>query len=80
MPPESVTVLVSAKTMASRFKQLSAYPCLCLVSHHEKNLYILDHGRGNRPEIFSEEYVVSRLLRKGNARTRLRERQFHLAA
>jgi signal transduction histidine kinase len=78
--PESVTVLVSAKTMASRFKQLSAYPCLCLVSHHEKNLYILDHGRGNRPEIFSEEYVVSRLLRKANARTRLRERQFHLVA
>ncbi|MEO6097625.1 MAG: HAMP domain-containing sensor histidine kinase [Fibrobacteria bacterium] len=78
-PPDSLTILVSAKTMASRFKTLAAYPCLCMVSHHEKNLYILDHARGNRPELFSEEYVVSRLLRKSSQRVRLRERQFHLA-
>jgi hypothetical protein len=29
-PPDSVTVLVSAKTMAANFKRLSAYPQLCL--------------------------------------------------
>jgi signal transduction histidine kinase len=78
-PSESLIILVSAKTMASRFQALAGYPCLCMVSHHEKNLYILDHARGNRPEFFSEEYVVSRLLRKSPQRTRLRERQFHLA-
>ena len=75
-PPEAVTVLVSAKTMASSFAVLSAYPRLCLVSHHEGNLYVLDHGRGNRPEVFSEEYVVSRLVRRAMPRRiRLRERQ-----
>ncbi len=77
-PPDSMTVLVSAKAMAGGFKKLSAYPWLCMVSHHERNLYILDHGRGNRPDVFSEEYVIARLLRKGNQRTRLRERQHHL--
>lgn len=73
-PPETMSVLVSAKTMAETFTTLASYPMLSMVSHHEKNLYILDHGRGNRPEFFSEEYVITRLLRKNTGRTRLRER------
>lgn len=80
LPPDSLTVIVSAKTMASRFTSLSQYPMLCLVSHHERNLYVLDSGRGNRPEVFSEEYVISRLLRRVSPRTRLRERQVHTLA
>jgi signal transduction histidine kinase len=79
-PPEGMSVLVSAKTMASRFTTLASYPWLFLASHHERNLYILDHGRGSRPQVFSEEYVVSRLLRKSAHRPRIRERQHHLAA
>jgi hypothetical protein len=58
---------------------LAGYPRMCLVSNHQRNLYILDHGRGNRPDVFSEEYVVSRLIRKSPHRTRLRERQHHYA-
>jgi signal transduction histidine kinase len=77
-PPDMMTVLVTPKTMAGGFKKLAGYPWLCMVSHHERNLYILDHSRGNRPEVFSEEYVIGRLLRKSNHRTRLRERQHHL--
>jgi signal transduction histidine kinase len=76
-PPEAVTVMVNAKTMAANFTKLAAYPWLCMVSHHERNLYILDHGRGNRPEAFSEEYVVSRLLRRSLPRQRIRERETH---
>ncbi|MDB5104176.1 MAG: sensory signal transduction histidine kinase with domain [Fibrobacteres bacterium] len=77
-PPETVTLLVSAKAMASHFTKLAAYPQLCLVSNHERNQYVLDHGRGNRPEVFSEEYVVSRMLRRQMPRVRLKERQHHL--
>ena len=80
IPQDTLTVLVSAKTLASGFTVLSQYPRLCLVSHHERNLHILDYGRGNRPEVFSEEYVVSRLVRKNPPRTRLRERQVHMLA
>lgn len=79
-PPDSMTVLVSAKTMASQFTRLSQFPKLCLVSHHERNLYVLDYGRGNRPEVFSEEYVITRLIQKASPRTRLRERQVHTIA
>jgi hypothetical protein len=75
--PESIIVMVSAKTMAAHFTRLAAYPRLCLVSHHERNPYILDHGRGNRPEMFSEEYVLTRMLRRNVPRVRLRERQHH---
>lgn len=79
-PPDSMTVLVSAKAMAADYTLLAQYPRLCLVSHHEANLYVLDYGRGNLPEVFSEEYVVSRLVRKPAPRTRLRERQAHVLA
>lgn len=79
-PPGSVTVMVSAKTMAANFTRLAGYPQLCLVSHHERSQYVLDHGRGNRPEMFSEEYVLTRMLKRNPARTRLRERQYHLVA
>lgn len=79
-PPDQVTILVSAKTLASSFAALSAYRRLCLVSHHQGNLYVLDHGRGNRPEVFSEEYVVSKLVRRATPRIRHRERQTNLAA
>jgi signal transduction histidine kinase len=79
-PPDAMTVLVSAKTMAANYTLLAHYPRLCLVSHHEANLYVLDYGRGNRPEVFSEEYVVSRLVRRPSPRTRLRERQAHVLA
>lgn len=78
--PDVVTVMVSAKAMAANFRKLSAYPQLCLVSHHERNQFVLDHGRGNRPEVFSEEYVVSRMLRRQMPRERFRERQHHLIA
>ncbi|HLP42308.1 MAG TPA: HAMP domain-containing sensor histidine kinase [Fibrobacteria bacterium] len=78
--PDSMTVLVSAKTMASQFTRLSRFPKLCLVSHHEANLYVLDYGRGNRPEVFSEEYVISRIIRKSHPRAHLRERQVHIVA
>jgi hypothetical protein len=78
--PDVVTVMVSAKAMAANFRKLSAYPQLCLVSHHERNQFVLDHGRGNRPEVFSEEYVVSRMLRRQVPRERFRERQHHLIA
>jgi signal transduction histidine kinase len=74
-PPETFTVLVGAKAMAEKFTRLSVYPRLCLVSHHERNLYVLDYGRGNRPDVFSEEYVITRLLPKATPRARLRERQ-----
>jgi signal transduction histidine kinase len=77
-PPDAVTVLVSAKTMAANFTKLAAYPQLCLVSNHGRNQYILDHGRGTRPEVFSEEYVVTRMLRRQVPRGRLKERQHHL--
>lgn len=76
-PPDSITVMVSTKTMASGFTKLAPYPRLCMMSHHLRNLYVLDHGRGNMPEVFSEEYVLSRLLRK--VPPRLRERQYNLA-
>ena len=78
--PETVTVLVSAKTMADNFTRLAAYPQLCLVSHHARNVYVLDHGRGNRPEMFSEEYVLNRMLRKSAPRARIKERQHHFVA
>jgi len=74
--PDAVTVLVSAKAVACHFPRLAAFPQICLVSHHRNNVYILDHGRGNRPEVFSEEYVLNRLLRR--PRTRIRERQHQL--
>lgn len=80
LPPEGLTVLVGARTMASAFTDLLPYPRLCLVSHHERNLYVLDYGRGNRPEVFSEEYIISRLLRRSQSRNRLRERQVHTLA
>lgn len=76
--PDMVTVMVSAKTMAAEFTKLAFYPQLCLVSHHERNQYVLDHGKGKSPEIFSEEYVLTRLLRRQLPRVRLRERQHHL--
>ncbi len=77
--PDLVTVLVSARTMAEKFTRLAMFPQLCLVSHHARNVYVLDHGRGNRPEIFSEEYVLNRMLRKSGPRGRIKERQYHLA-
>lgn len=80
LPQDSLTVLVSARSMASDFTVLSAYPRLCLVSHHERNLYVLDYGRGNRPEVFSEEYIISRIVRRTSSRLRLRERQVHTLA
>jgi signal transduction histidine kinase len=76
-PTESMTVIVNAKTMAANFTKLAAYSRLFMVSHHERNLYILDHGKGNRPDAFSEEYVVSRILRRGGTRHRIRERETH---
>ncbi|MDB5050316.1 MAG: histidine kinase [Fibrobacteres bacterium] len=76
--PDAVTVLVSAKTMAANFTKLAVYPQLCLVSHHERNQYVLDHGKGSRPEMFSEEYVLNRLLRRQLPRVRMKERQHHL--
>lgn len=76
-PTETMTVIVNAKTMAASFTKLAAYSRLFMVSHHERNLYILDHGKGNRPDSFSEEYVVNRLLRRGVARPRIRERETH---
>jgi signal transduction histidine kinase len=79
-PPDSMTVLVNARTMAANFTRLAGYPWLCMVSHHERNLYILDHGRGNRPEAFSEEYVVNRFLRRNPLRRRMREREAQPAA
>jgi signal transduction histidine kinase len=81
-PPERITVIVGAQTMATHFSKLSHYERLCLVSQHEKSLYILDHGRGNHPEIFSEEYVLTKLIRSRDsiARSRMRERQPSLAA
>ncbi|MBW8887525.1 MAG: GHKL domain-containing protein [Fibrobacteres bacterium] len=78
VPPESLTVIVSAKAMADNFTRLADYPQLCLVSRHKHNLYILDQGRGSRPEIFSEEYVASSMLRSPRSRTRFRERQHQL--
>jgi len=78
-PTDTMTVLVATKTMAANFTKLAAYPWLCLVSNHGGNPYILDHGRGNRPELFSEEYVVTRMLRRAVQRKRIRERQYHLA-
>ena len=77
---DAITVIVSAKTMSSQYIKLNQYPWLSLVSNHDHNVYILDHGRGNRPEVFSEEYVVTRMLRKQVQRTRLRERHHNLAA
>jgi signal transduction histidine kinase len=79
--PGLVTVMVSAKAMAANFTRLAAFPQLCLVSHHRGNLYVLDHGRGNRAEVFSEEYVLNRMLQRilPRSRTRIRERQHHLA-
>ncbi|MDQ2999761.1 MAG: HAMP domain-containing histidine kinase [Fibrobacterota bacterium] len=77
-PYDTVTVLVSAKAMAANFTKLAAYPQICLVSNHERNQYILDHGRGTRPEVFSEEYVVSRMLRRQVPRGRMKERQHQL--
>lgn len=74
-PTDGFTVLASAKAMAENFTRLSHYPRLCLVSHHERNLYVLDYGRGNRPDIFSEEYVITRLAPKAAPRVRQRERQ-----
>ena len=74
---ESMAVLVNAKALAANFRRLAAYPHLYMLSPHERSLYILDHGRGNRPEAFSEEYVVTRLLRRGNTRQRNREREVH---
>ncbi len=79
-PSESMTVLVTAKAMAANFTKLAAYPLLYMVSCHERNLYILDHGKGNRPEAFSEEYVVKRFLRRGAQRQRIREREVHAPA
>jgi signal transduction histidine kinase len=81
-PPHAMTVLVSAETMAQKFKQLSGYPKLCLVSNHEKNLYILDQGRGTRPEIFSEEYVLNKMIynREIGRRVKLKERQHQIQA
>jgi len=79
-PSESMTVLVTAKAMAANFTKLAAYPLLYMVSRHERNLYILDHGKGNRPEAFSEEYVVKRFLRRGAQRQRIREREVHTPA
>jgi hypothetical protein len=76
-PPETMTVIVTAKAMAANFTKLAAYPWLYMVSHHERNLYILDHGRGNSPDAFSEEYVVTRLLRRSAPRQRIREREVH---
>lgn len=76
-PTESMTVIVNAKTMAANFTKLAAYPRLFMVSHHERNLYILDHGKGNRPDAFSEDYVVNRILRRGALRQRIREREAH---
>jgi hypothetical protein len=78
--PEAFTVMVSAKTMAANFRKLSVYPQLCLVSHHDRNQYVLDHGRGSRPEVFSEEYVVTRMLRRQVPRARFRERQHQQVA
>ncbi len=63
-PPETMTVIVSAPSMATKFPKLSQYPRLCIVSQHETNLYILDQGRSSHPEIFSEEYVLSNLIHK----------------
>jgi signal transduction histidine kinase len=76
-PPETMTLIVNAKTMAANFTKLAAYPRLFMVSHHERNLYILDHGKGNRPDAFSEDYVVNRILRRGVMRQRIREREAH---
>jgi hypothetical protein len=79
-PPETMTVLVNARAMAAGFPKLAAYGRLYLLSHHERNLYVLDHGKGNRPEAFSEEYVVTRLMRRGTARKRMREREVYQSA
>jgi signal transduction histidine kinase len=79
-PPETMTVLVNARAMAAGFPKLAAYGRLYLLSHHERNLYVLDHGKGNRPEAFSEEYVVTRLMRRGAARRRMREREVYQSA
>jgi signal transduction histidine kinase len=76
-PTENMTVIVNAKTMAADFTKLAAYSRLFMVSNHERNLYILDHGKGNRPDAFSEEYVVNRILRRGVLRQRIRERETH---
>jgi signal transduction histidine kinase len=76
-PTDSMTVIVNAKAMAANFTKLAVYPRLFMVSHHERNLYILDHGKGNRPDAFSEDYVVNRILRRGALRQRIRERETH---
>jgi hypothetical protein len=77
--PEHLTILVSPETLASRFASLSAYR-ICIVSLHKGHLYALDHDRGNRPEVFSEEYVVTKLVRRSTPRMHYRERQANMAA
>jgi signal transduction histidine kinase len=76
-PMSTMTVIVGAKALVTRFKNISHYPRICIVSQYEANLYILDHGRGNRAEIFSEEYVLSNLIHKRHMapRSRLQERK-----
>jgi hypothetical protein len=81
-PPDTMTVIVSAQTMATRFSKFSQYPRLCIISQYESNLYIMDQGRSIHPEIFSEEYVLNNLIHKRHMapRTKLRERQPQLAS
>ena len=73
--PDGATIMVSTKTMAANFPKLSGFSKLCLVSLHGPNIYVLDHGRGKHPDVFSEEYVVTRMLRKQVPRARFKERQ-----
>jgi hypothetical protein len=76
-PMSTMIVIVGAKALVTRFKNISHYPRICIVSQFEENLYILDHGRGNRAEIFSEEYVLSNLIHKRHMapRAKLQERK-----
>ncbi len=65
-PTSMMTVIVGSKALTTQFKTISHYLKICVVSRYETSLYILDHGMGNSPEIFSEEYVLSNLINKRN--------------
>jgi hypothetical protein len=77
--PNGVMVLMNPALMAQEFSKLTQYSKICLVSEHRGALFILDHARGKRPQLFSEEFVLQYLIPRQPAALRGRQGERQVA-
>jgi hypothetical protein len=76
---KSYAVIASAKAAMGDPKTFHSISRMCLVSEFRGTLQVMDPAYSRQPQLFSEEYVLSALLREPTKK-RSQERNVHMTA